>query len=72
MKTFIKILLIIFVVIFVAKQSNVVEKTRTFDRRIGAYREEYHINPENLKSYFADVSDQIKSLPGRIKKKFKK
>ncbi len=69
MAKFVTILVILFLIIFVIQQSNVIVKTSVMDSRIGVTKDEYHLEWSNLMTYLADIPSKIQSIPENFKKK---
>lgn len=61
MNKFVGVLIVIFLILFVIQQSNVIEKKTVRDQGLGVNRDEYHLNLDNLRDYLNDI-------PGKIQK----
>ena len=62
MNRFIGILIIIFLALFVIQHSQVFRTEKVWDPRLGAYKEEYHTDWNNLAKYLSEVSQKITDL----------
>lgn len=56
------IILLIFLGIFLFKQSRVIEKKAVYDRVLGVEKVEYNINWNNLPKYLKTFPDKAKQL----------
>ena len=62
MNRFLFILVIAFIILLVVQQSHLFEERKVYDASLGVYREEYHMNWENLKGYLNDLPNKVKEL----------
>ena len=63
------LLIIIFLVVFVVQQSHLFIKEKVMDVRLGVYRDEYHVMPENLKEYLVDIPEKVKKYYKQIRQR---
>ncbi len=56
------ILVLIFFVLLIGQQSQVVEKVAVYDRVLGVEKEEYRWNWKNVEQYFRDLKYKIKKV----------
>ena len=62
MRTFLTFLIIIFLIVFIAQQSHVVEEVKVVDRTWGFTKKDYRVNLDNLKDYLQNIPAQIQKL----------
>ncbi|MFH1360314.1 MAG: hypothetical protein ABIJ41_04665 [Candidatus Omnitrophota bacterium] len=69
MRTFLIVLIVIFIIAFIGQQSHFIQKKTVLDRSLATQKDEYHVNWNNLKAYLASIPDKIMSIPDQLKKK---
>lgn len=62
MNRFLLILFILFLVIFIGRQSHVIEKKKVKDANLGVSIEQYQVKWSNLSKYFEEVFTKIKEM----------
>lgn len=62
MQKFLLLLLIVFIFLFIGKQSHFIEKKEIYDERLSVKREDYQLNWNNLTTYVNDIPAKIKGI----------
>ncbi len=62
MRTFFTFLIIIFLVVFIAQQSHVIEEVKVVDSRWGFTKKDTRVNLDNLFNYFHNIPSEIEKL----------
>ena len=70
MNTVLKILLVLFVGLFIIHQSHLIEKIETTDRVLGVKKEIYKMNWANLQNYINEIKKDFHEVPEKAEKFF--
>ena len=55
-------LIILFLIIFIVQQSNLIEAKKVMDARLGVATEEFHLNWDNLQKYLDNIPKETKKI----------